>query len=178
MAEGLRGLLPSLAVFAAVLLVVLAPGSQAFKAAGPAHSSALVLRVARGEAAWEKRVAVSGLTLQGNLPRLYLRGGGDEDVEAEEDGGEEEAKEGDQGEDEGEDGKIDDPDAGPMTITKAIKEVYQCLCTNGPLFAFTSSLSFVWVLTNGNALFHLAGALPCKDPQWSFQGDQGSVPGA
>ena len=65
MAEGLRGLLPSLAVFAAVLLVVLAPGSQAFKAAGPAHSSALVLRVARGETARAKRVRVSGLTLQG-----------------------------------------------------------------------------------------------------------------
>jgi hypothetical protein len=121
MAAVWRGLLPSLAVFAAVLLVVLAPGSQA---AGPAHSSALVLRVARGEAAWEKRVRVSGLTLQGNLPRLYLRGGGDEDVEAGEDGGEEEAKEKDEGEDKGEDGKIDDPDAGPMTITKAIKEVY------------------------------------------------------
>jgi len=59
-------------------------------------------------------------------------------VEAEEDGGEEEAKEGDEGEDKGEDGKIDDPDAGPMTITKAIKEVYRCLCTNGPLLALTS----------------------------------------
>lgn len=104
------------AVLAATLVAGCAPISTG--AAGVGAVPPLLRALAREHAA-----GPLGRGLRGRCsPQLHLRGAGDD----EEEGGEEEAAgedAGDEGNEGEEGGDEDDPDAGPMTITKAIRQV-------------------------------------------------------
>jgi len=109
-------------LFVAVLLAVcaagLAQGSCNVLRGAARAPAALALR-ARGDAGGVWSVVLQGSALRRYSDQLFLRGAGDDDEEeAADDEDKEEAEEGDAGKAEEE-----DPDAGPMTITKAIRQV-------------------------------------------------------
>jgi hypothetical protein len=106
-------------LLAAVLLVVCASGTQGLSV--PAEA-APALRAARVQAAEVGGLQSAGLALRRCSQQLYLRGAGDDDEEAAEEGGAEDEAEADGEEGEG-DGDKEDSDEGPMTITKSIKQV-------------------------------------------------------
>jgi hypothetical protein len=111
------------AVLSATFVAGFAPAGAA--AAGVGAAPPLLRAFAREHDAGQLGRGL--LRVRACSPQLHLRGAGDD----EEDGGEE-AAEGEEAGDEGdggeEGGDEDDPDAGPMTITKAIRQVgRQCL---------------------------------------------------
>lgn len=110
-----------IAAFAAVA-VGIAPSGTGFALPGPVETTA-------NQGLWLRESAAGGvlrgLELRRCSHQLYLRGAGDDDDEADaEEGGNEEGEMEDAEAEEDE----DDPDAGPMTITKAIRQVRRRGC--------------------------------------------------
>jgi len=116
------------AALLAVCAVGLAQGSCSVLSGDAARAPAALALRARGDAAGAWSVVLQGSALRRYSHQLFLRGAGDDDEEeAADDEEKEEAEEGDAGE-----AEEDDPDAGPMTITKAIRQVlYHARTHNG-----------------------------------------------
>ena len=114
-------------LYAVALFFVIAAGfAQGLTTTWGAASVApsLVLRSGAGlEVAEQGRVLLPSLALRRCMQQLHLRGGDDEEEEGA--GSAEDKEDGEDGGD-GEGGNSDandDPDSGPMTITKAIRQV-------------------------------------------------------
>lgn len=114
-------LLGLIAAFAAVAVGVAPSGAGVIPSpTGTAALQGLWLREGAAERVGDVRGLVPALRCRRCSPQLYLRGAGDDDDEAgEADGGDDAVgmEDGEAGEDE------EDSDAGPMTITKAIRQV-------------------------------------------------------
>jgi hypothetical protein len=117
-------------VAAALLAAVFAIGcAQALSVDGGAAGCALGLRAgtAAPRPSLHAALALTGDPLRQCSHQLHLRGGDDGDEEEEGGGGAEDAAGGGGGDAEAgggdEEGGAEDPDAGPMTIIKAIKQV-------------------------------------------------------